>query len=109
MKILMLIGDIIIVALLVLMVWAIIPTRAHADETPAYDLVMASYPSDTGHMLSLRSYTDVFRAPYPTEEACEEARAYAVAKHEAHKNMETLSVQLAEIFCLKNPAARGKP
>ena len=100
-------GWLIVFSLFVLMVIGIWPTKAHADGFAAYDLVMASYPSDRGHSLSWRTYTDVFRAPYPTEEACEAARDYVLAKHKERENPKTMAMQLAEVFCIKNPG--GNP
>jgi hypothetical protein len=107
MKILIYIGWLIVAALAALMLYAIYPQKAHAEVVPAYELVIATYPSDHGHTISLRSYIDIYRLPYPDADACEDAREYAAAHHEPYRDPRTMAVHLTEMYCIKNP--RGKP
>jgi hypothetical protein len=102
MQILKFLGDLFIIFLVCVSVKGCVD-KAHADTVPPYELVMATYAADTGHTISLRSYIDVLRAPYPTADACEDAREFVVSAYDSYRDRKTLSTHLLEAWCVKNP------
>jgi len=83
-------------------------SAAHAAEppAPAYELVAATYPSDIGHTIHMRSYLDILRVPFRTIEDCEAAKAFAAKTYHPYRDPKTLAVHLLDLQCITNPGAK---